>query len=120
MGLRTVCFTAALALTACATLTAQEGGPARPLPPNPLPYDLLLVNGHLLDDKNGIDADRDLGMKDGKVVAVAAHLNPKDALKTVDVKGLYVTPGLIDLHTHVYTGTGEKNSYAGDLSSTLR
>ena len=116
MNYRSAFSVAALALVACLTAVAQEGGPARPLPPNPLPYDLLLVNGHLLDDENGIDADRDLGMKDGKVVAVAAHLNPKDALKTVDVKGLYVTPGLIDLHTHVYTGTGEKNSYAGDLS----
>ncbi len=96
---------------------AQEGGVSRvPLPPNPLPYDLLLVNGHVLDDKNHIDAVEDVGMKDGKVAAVAAHLNPKDALKTIDVKGFYVTPGLIDLHTHVYTGTGEKGSYAGDLS----
>ncbi|MDQ6677928.1 MAG: amidohydrolase/deacetylase family metallohydrolase, partial [Acidobacteriota bacterium] len=34
----------------------------------------------------------------------------------VDVRGLYVTPGLIDIHTHVYAGTGERGSYAGDLS----
>ena len=38
------------------------------------------------------------------------------AAKTVDVSGLYVTPGLIDIHTHVYTGTGERRSYAGDNS----
>ena len=37
----------------------------------------------------------------------ATGLNPADALKTVDVSGLYVTPGLIDIHTHVYAGTGE-------------
>jgi dihydroorotase len=37
-------------------------------------------------------------------------------LKTIDVKGLYVTPGLIDIHVHVYSGTGERNSYAGDNS----
>jgi dihydroorotase len=37
-------------------------------------------------------------------------------LKTVDVSGLYVTPGLIDIHTHVYAGTGERRSYAGDNS----
>jgi dihydroorotase len=99
------------------TAIAQEGGGNRvPLPPNPLPYDLLLVNGHVLDDKNHIDALEDVGIKDGKVAAVAAHLNPKDALKTVDAKGLYVTPGLIDLHVHVFAGTGEKGSYAGDLS----
>src|SRR5204862_7635580 len=38
------------------------------------------------------------------------------ALKAVDVSGLYVTPGLIDIHVHVFAGTGEKGSYAGDLS----
>lgn len=97
-------------------LSGQEGGNRAPLPPNALPYDLLLVHGHLLDDKNGIDAVRDLGIKDGKVAAVGGHLNTKDALKTVDVTGLYVTPGLIDIHTHVFAGTGERGSYAGDLS----
>ncbi len=43
-------------------------------------------------------------------------INPADALKTVDVSGLYVTPGLIDIHAHIYAGTGERNSYAGDNS----
>src|SRR3954451_3092462 len=79
-------------------------------------YDLLLQGGHVIDAKNGVSAVRDLGIKDGKVAAVAAKLDPKDALKTVDVKGLYVTPGLIDIHVHVYTGTGERGSYAGDNS----
>ena len=41
---------------------------------------------------------------------------PQDALKTVNVAGLYVTPGLIDIHVHVYAGTGERDSYAGDNS----
>jgi dihydroorotase len=95
---------------------AQEGRHLPALPPNPLPYDLLLAGGHVLDDKNKIDGMRDVGIKDGKIAAVGEHLNPKDALKTIDVEGLYVTPGLIDLHTHVYTGTGERGSYAGDLS----
>ena len=52
----------------------------------------------------------------GKVAAVAEKLDPADALKTVDVSGLHVTPGLIDIHAHVYTGTGEPRSYAGDNS----
>lgn len=70
----------------------------------------------MLDDANHLDAVRDVAIKDGKIAAVAPHLDPKEALKTIDVKGLDVTPGLFDLHVHVYTGTGEKNSYAGDLS----
>jgi dihydroorotase len=110
---RTILCCAVLFSTAA---VAQEGAHTRTLPPNPLPYDLLLKGGRVLDDKNHIDAMRDVGIKDGKIAAVAEHLDPKDALKTIDVNGLYVTPGLIDLHTHVYTGTGERGSYAGDLS----
>ena len=58
----------------------------------------------------------DVAIKDGHIAKVAPSLKPADAIKTIDVRGLYVTPGLIDLHTHNYTGTGERDSYAGDLS----
>ncbi|RXH55535.1 Dihydroorotase [Granulicella sibirica] len=98
------------------TAAFSQGRNRPPMPPNPLPYDLLLKGGHLIDDKNRIDAISDVGIKDGKVAAVGADLKTSDALKTIDVKGLYVSPGLIDLHTHVYTGTGERGSYAGDES----
>lgn len=79
-------------------------------------YDLLLKNGHVIDGKNKIDAVRDVAIKDGKIAAVAPNIDAARALKSVDVSGLYVSPGLVDIHTHVYTGTGEKMSYAGDLS----
>ena len=79
-------------------------------------FDLLLQHGHVVDAKNGISAIRDVGIKDGKVAAVAEHLDAADALKTVDVSGLYVSPGLVDIHVHVYAGTGERDSYAGDNS----
>jgi dihydroorotase len=79
-------------------------------------YDLLLRGGHVIDPKNGINEVRDVAMAGGRIAAVAARLNPADAFKTVDVSGLHVTPGLIDIHVHVYTGTGERRSYAGDNS----
>jgi dihydroorotase len=79
-------------------------------------YDLLLQGGRVIDARNGISAVRDVGIKDGKIAAVAAHLDAKDALKTVNVQGLLVTPGLVDIHVHVYAGTGERGSYAGDNS----
>src|SRR5664279_5221350 len=79
-------------------------------------YDLLLQGGHVIDAKSNLSAVRDVALKDGSVVAVAAHLDPAAALKVVNVAGLYVTPGLVDMHAHVYTGTGERASYAGDLS----
>jgi len=79
-------------------------------------FDLLLAGGHIIDAKNGISAVRDVGIKDGAIAAVAERLDPATALKTVNVSGLYVTPGLVDIHVHVYAGTGERNSYAGDNS----
>ena len=79
-------------------------------------YDLLLKGGHVIDAKNRIDAVRDVAIKDGKIAAVSAAIPASDAAKTVDVRGLYVTPGLVDIHVHVYAGTGERGSYAGDLS----
>ena len=79
-------------------------------------YDLLLQGGHVVDAKNSINAIRDVAIKDGKIAAVAAHIDPTSALKTVKLAGLYVTPGLIDIHVHVFTGTGERASYAGDNS----
>ena len=79
-------------------------------------YDLLLRGGHVIDPKNGTSAVRDVAIAGGKIAAVAASIDPAEAFKVVDVSGLYVTPGLIDLHVHVYTGTGEKGSYAGDNS----
>lgn len=79
-------------------------------------FDLLLKNGHVIDAKNGINALRDVAVKDGRIAAVGANIAAARALKTVDVSGLYVTPGLIDIHVHVFAGGGERNSYAGDNS----
>ncbi len=79
-------------------------------------FDLLLRGGHVMDAKNRIDGLRDVAIKAGKIAAVEAKIDPARAAKVVDVGGLYVTPGLIDIHAHVYTGTGEKGSYAGDNS----
>ena len=90
--------------------------PVSAQPPALPAYDLLLRGGHVLDARNNLDAVMDVAIKDGKIARVAKNLSPKDAIKTIDVKGLYVMPGLIDMHVHVYNGTGEKGSYAGDLS----
>ncbi len=79
-------------------------------------YDLLLRGGHVIDPRNKISALQDVAIRDGKIAAVAARIDPAHARKTVDVAGLYVTPGLIDIHVHIYAGTGEWYSYAGDNS----
>jgi dihydroorotase len=79
-------------------------------------YDLLLKGGHVIDGKNGISAVRDVAIRAGRIAEVAPSIPPASALKVVDVSGLYVTPGLVDIHVHVYAGTGARNAYSGDLS----
>jgi dihydroorotase len=79
-------------------------------------YDLLLRGGHVIDPRNNVSAISDVAIHEGRVAAVAPNIDPTAAFKTIDVTGLYVTPGLIDLHVHVFAGTNEERSYAGDLS----
>ena len=76
------------------------------------PYDLILKGGHVIDPKNKVDAIRDVAIKDGKVAKVAVGIPASSAIKTVNVTGLYVTPGLIDIHVHVFWGL-KKDDYAG-------
>jgi dihydroorotase len=79
-------------------------------------YDLLLRGGHVIDSKNKISEIRDVAIRGGKIAAVESKIDPASALKTVDVSDLHVTPGLVDIHVHVYAGTGQRRSYAGDNS----
>jgi dihydroorotase len=79
------------------------------------PYDLVVKGGHVIDGRNGIDGVRDVAIKDGKIAAVAQGIPGSQATKTIDASGLYVTPGLVDIHVHVYTGEAE--SYARGFRS---
>jgi dihydroorotase len=76
-------------------------------------YDFLIKGGRVIDGRNRINAVRDVAIKDGKIAAVAADIPATRALKTVDAAGLYVTPGLIDIHVHVYPGEGRNYSRGG-------
>jgi dihydroorotase len=63
-------------------------------------FDLLLKRGHVIDPANGLNAPRDVAVAGGKVAAVGESLPAEGARRVVDVQGLYVAPGFIDLHTH--------------------
>jgi dihydroorotase len=67
-------------------------------------YDLLLKHGRLLDPSQGWDAERDIAFHHGRIAAVADDIPASAANQTIDVTGHLVTPGLIDLHVHVFTG----------------
>ena len=88
---------------------------ALPLAAQPA-YDLLLKNGHLIDPKNRISGKRDIAIQGGKVAQVADSIAANRAKKVVDIAGLYVTPGLVDLHVHVYASATNPSSYCGALS----
>jgi dihydroorotase len=79
-------------------------------------YDLLLTGGRVIDAKNQLSAVRDVGIQNGRIAEVASHIDPAKAAKVVDVSGLYVTPGLVDIHVHVYASTGVQGAYSGDNS----
>src|SRR5215471_13557751 len=68
-------------------------------------YDLLLKGGHVIDAKNRVDGVRDVGITGGRIALVAEKIDPAQARKVVNVAGLYVTPGLIDIHVHLFKRT---------------
>ncbi|MBI3679439.1 MAG: amidohydrolase/deacetylase family metallohydrolase, partial [Acidobacteria bacterium] len=79
-------------------------------------YDLLLKGGHVIDPKNNLSARRDVAIQGGKIAAVEADIAASKARKVVDVSGLYVTPGLIDIHVHVFAGGMGEQYASGRLS----
>lgn len=73
-------------------------------------YSILIKGGTVIDPKNNINQVMDVGIFEGKIKKVAKDIDPKEARQVVDAKGMYVTPGLIDIHGHVFFGT-EPNHY---------
>ena len=67
-------------------------------------YDLIIKGGTVIDPAQGINGLNDVAVEDGKIARVAPSIPEEESQRTVDVKGKLVTPGLIDLHTHVYDG----------------
>ncbi|MDX2149397.1 MAG: amidohydrolase/deacetylase family metallohydrolase [Bryobacteraceae bacterium] len=79
-------------------------------------WDLLIQGGRLIDPRNSIDAPRDVAVAQGRIAAVGENLDPKQAKKVIDAKGLLVTPGAVDIHVHAFHTTGAADAWAGDKS----
>jgi dihydroorotase len=75
--------------------------------------DILLKGGHVIDPKNKIDSKMDIAITDGKISQVAHDIAVSNARNVINVSGMYVTPGLIDMHVHVFYGT-DKGSYVAN------
>lgn len=65
-------------------------------------YDVLLKGGHVIDPLNHIDGIHDVAITGKTIAAVAPDINPALARQVVDMTGTFVTPGILDIHVHVY------------------
>jgi len=81
-------------------------------------YSVVIKGGHVIDPKNNIDGVMDIAIKDGKIELLAKNINAKDAKQVIDAKDLFVTPGLIDIHTHDFHGN-HADQYLMDAPSAI-
>ena len=70
-------------------------------------YDLLIREGEVVDPGSGLRGPMDVGIANGKIAAVAPALPPEEARTTISAKGRYVTPGLIDVHAHLFVNSSD-------------
>ncbi|HZG24996.1 MAG TPA: amidohydrolase/deacetylase family metallohydrolase [Chitinophagaceae bacterium] len=71
-------------------------------------YDIVIKGGHLIDPKNNIDAITDVAISNGTIAKIAKAIDGKEGRQVVNATGKYVTPGLIDIHAHVFAGTEDR------------
>jgi dihydroorotase len=79
-------------------------------------FDILLKGAHVIDPKNKIDSKMDVGIVNGRIARVAKDIAIGSATKTIDVTGFYITPGIVDMHVHVFQGTDKNSTSVGNSS----
>ena len=80
-------------------------------------YAIVIKGGHVIDPKNNIDAVMDVAIQDGKIALVSKNIVGKEGKQVVNAKGMYVVPGLIDIHGHVFYGTEPDHAYSNGASA---
>ena len=81
-------------------------------------YDILIKNGHVIDAKNNLNKIIDIAIVDNKIALIQKNISINSALIIIDANGLYVSPGLIDIHSHNFHGT-EPNNYLSNSFDAL-
>ncbi|MDF9800328.1 dihydroorotase [Catalinimonas alkaloidigena] len=74
-------------------------------------YDIVIKGGHLIDPKNNINETMDIAINDGTIARVAKNIDTSQATQVVTADDMYITPGLIDMHTHNFWGTELDQAY---------
>jgi dihydroorotase len=80
-------------------------------------YDIVIKGGHVIDPKNNINTLMDVAISDGKIAHVAKSIAASTGKDVIDATGLYVTPGIIDIHGHVFAGTTQEGALSDGFSS---
>ena len=80
-------------------------------------YSLLIKGGQVIDPKNNRNEVLDVGIADGVIKKIAKNIDPREARQVVNAQGMYVTPGLIDIHGHVFYGTEADHYLSNGLSA---
>jgi len=105
-------------LTALVGMAITCGMPVYSLAQAPR-YDLLLKGGHVIDPANNLDGIMDVGVSKNKIAAVEKDIPAAQAGKVVDATGLYVTPGLIDIHFHIGHGGAPLNWFTPEARAHI-
>ena len=82
-------------------------------------FSIIIKGGHVIDPKNNINDVMDIAVKDGKILLVAKNIDAQEGIQVVQAEGLYVVPGLIDMHVHVFHGTNPDQQYMNGPSSVV-
>ena len=109
---------ARLVLCAAAVAVAAVARPAAQPPQAPQAPDLLIKGGHVIDPRNNVNGVMDVLVSGGKIARVASSIEAPQGARVADATGLYVVPGLIDIHAHVFYGTA-RDSYLSNGDSAV-
>lgn len=80
-------------------------------------YSILIKGGHVIDPKNNINEVMDVAISGDSIARIAKNIDEKQAEQVIQAKGMYVTPGLIDLHGHNFFGTEPDHAYSNGFSA---
>jgi dihydroorotase len=81
-----------------------------------MPYDVVITGGRVVDPGRGVDAPLDVAIANGKIAKIAVGIDASEGERNIDARGRVVTPGLIDIHAHIYehgVGNGLDPDLAG-------
>jgi dihydroorotase len=80
-------------------------------------YRIVIKGGHLIDPKNNINGPMDVAINGDTIAHVAENIEASEGMQIIHAEGLYITPGLIDIHSHNFFGTQQDNGYSDGFNA---